>query len=149
MSAQHLKEVTSINTDIAYRIKQLREMAGMSQLEFAEQIGVSYQQVQKYENGKNKVSVERLCQIAEVFKVEINYFFPKIEKRKKFKVFSQKDTFSLDSFLNDEERKLLRVFKQVKNAKFKRGILLQLQAICNLENEHENNKLANVDNLMQ
>ena len=55
--------------DIGSMIRELRKAAAMSQSMLADKIGVSYQQVQKYEKGASKLSVPRLLQIAEVFGV--------------------------------------------------------------------------------
>lgn len=49
-----------INRRLGARIRTLRTMRGMSQSELGDAIGVTFQQVQKYENGKNKISVQRL-----------------------------------------------------------------------------------------
>ena len=53
-------------TDLAVgqRIRSLRRDANLSQTELADQIGVTFQQVQKYENGKNRVGAGRLIAIA-------------------------------------------------------------------------------------
>jgi transcriptional regulator with XRE-family HTH domain len=66
-------KVAEIDLEVAFRIRRLREEAGMSQMDLAERIGLSYQQVQKYESGKNKVSLERLCQIAAVFNIDATF----------------------------------------------------------------------------
>lgn len=58
-----------MKNDIGSKIRELRKLAGMSQMRLADKIGVSYQQVQKYEKGASKLSVPRLMQIADVFGV--------------------------------------------------------------------------------
>ncbi len=50
-------------------------MAGMSQTELAKQLGVSFQQVQKYEKGKNRVGAGRLPRIAEILNIPVSAFF--------------------------------------------------------------------------
>jgi len=57
------------------KIKFRRQDIGMSQERLAELIGVSFQQVQRYENGRNKVSVERIQQIAAALTVPVVFFF--------------------------------------------------------------------------
>ena len=57
----------------AVRIR--RRTIGMSQEALAEQCGVSFQQIQKYEKGTNRVSASKLWDIARFFKVDISYFF--------------------------------------------------------------------------
>jgi transcriptional regulator with XRE-family HTH domain len=56
--------VTAIDVELARRIRAAREAAGLSQTEVGVMIGVSYQQMQKYEHGRNRLSVGRLIRIA-------------------------------------------------------------------------------------
>ena len=56
--------VTAIDVELARRIRAAREAAGLSQTEVGVRIGVSYQQMQKYEHGRNRLSVGRLVRIA-------------------------------------------------------------------------------------
>ena len=60
---------------IGQRMRQLREGAGLSQSEIGACLDVSYQQVQKYERGINKISVEKLQRLAEALKVPMTAFF--------------------------------------------------------------------------
>jgi len=60
---------------IGERIKFRRQDIGMSQERLAEVLGISYQQVQRYEGGQNKISVERIQQIAATLSVPVIYFF--------------------------------------------------------------------------
>jgi transcriptional regulator with XRE-family HTH domain len=60
---------------IGEKIKFRRQDIGMSQERLAELIGVSFQQVQRYENGRNKISVERIQQIATALSIPVAYFF--------------------------------------------------------------------------
>ena len=69
-------------TDVAVgeRIRTFRKNADLSQTELAEQIGVTFQQVQKYENGKNRVGAGRLMHIARALDVPITAFFDGLAK---------------------------------------------------------------------
>ena len=53
------------------RMKAYREIAGISQSELGDAVGVTFQQIQKYEHGTNKISVVRLLEICEALKVSI------------------------------------------------------------------------------
>ena len=57
-------------------IKARRVMIGMSQSELGHLLDVSFQQIQKYETGANRVSAGRLQQIAETLQIPIQEFFP-------------------------------------------------------------------------
>lgn len=65
-----------IDVEVGGKIKAQRRLAGMSQDTLAGRLGVTFQQVQKYEKGTNRVSSSRLVMIAEVFGVPPAYFFP-------------------------------------------------------------------------
>lgn len=69
------KRERNANARLGARIKSLRMASGMSQGALGERLGVTFQQVQKYENGANGVSAEKLHKIAAVFGVATDYFF--------------------------------------------------------------------------
>lgn len=69
-----------IDTDIGRRIATLRRRRRISQSDLAEKIGgITFQQVQKYERGANRIAASRLYQIAGVLGVPIQYFFEDAE----------------------------------------------------------------------
>lgn len=57
------------------RLRILRCLLGMSQQKLAERCGVSFQQIQKYENGKNRMSAGRLYELSIILDVPPDYFF--------------------------------------------------------------------------
>ena len=61
-------------------IKARRKALGLSQEKLAEALGVSYQQVQRYENGTNLLSTDKLQIIAKVLEVPVSYFFKEPEE---------------------------------------------------------------------
>lgn len=64
----------AINAHIGRQIRALRVISGLSQDALGRVLGITFQQVQKYERGANKVSAERLIQIAQYFDQPIGYF---------------------------------------------------------------------------
>ena len=64
----------SIDAEIGQRIRRLRNAERISQEELASRIGISCQQLQKYESGANRISASRLVQLADALKVEISLF---------------------------------------------------------------------------
>ncbi len=65
-----------IDVEVGGKIKAQRRLVGMSQNTLADRLGVTFQQIQKYEKGTNRVSSSRLAMIAETFGVPPAYFFP-------------------------------------------------------------------------
>lgn len=109
------------NKKIEDIIKGLRKAKGLSQMRLAEMIGVSYQQVQKYEKGNTKISVERLSQIAKALDVPINNFFQSGTDM-------ISETAALYGKMTDEERLLLQLFRNIKNKKLRQAVLDLLKA---------------------
>jgi transcriptional regulator with XRE-family HTH domain len=64
-----------VDIEVGRRIRLQRMNAGMSQTELGDKVGVTFQQIQKYEKGKNRVGAGRLTQIASVLHVPIGVFF--------------------------------------------------------------------------
>ena len=64
-----VKSPTDIDREVGTRLRALREEAGMSQTALGERSGITFQQVQKYENGLNRVSISRLIQFCEALDV--------------------------------------------------------------------------------
>ncbi len=64
-----------INEHVGQRLKARRIVMGMTQSDLAEATGVSYQQVQKYESGANRISAGRLYEIARKLDVDVPYFY--------------------------------------------------------------------------
>lgn len=68
--------LNKIDIQIGKNLRKIRQSRQISQIELATKIGVSYQQLQKYESAQNKVSASRLALFADVFDVPITSFYP-------------------------------------------------------------------------
>ena len=66
---------TSIDIYVGRRIRMRRNAMKLSQVELGKAIGVTFQQIQKYEKGENRVGGQRLHAIAATLKVPVNFFF--------------------------------------------------------------------------
>ena len=64
-----------IDVNVGRRMRQRRWMLGMTQQQLAQNVGIKFQQIQKYETGMNRVSASRLYEIAVALDVPISYFF--------------------------------------------------------------------------
>lgn len=97
--------------EVGRRIRQFRQDAGLSQEALAELVGVSFQQVQKYESGHTTLNILKLQQIADALKVQVSDFFD--------------STPAKNVRLTDEEDQLLQAFRSIKNGEM-RGCILKL-----------------------
>lgn len=79
---QHTRRITgeSIEVDrhVGNRLKLRRCLLGISQQALAKTIGVTFQQVQKYESGHNRIGASRLYDITKALSCEANYFFEEL-----------------------------------------------------------------------
>src|SRR5689334_7298461 len=68
-----------IDAMVGARVRQRRTLLGLSQESLGEAIGLTFQQVQKYERGANRISASRLFELARVLEVPVSYFFDDIQ----------------------------------------------------------------------
>jgi len=64
-----------VDLHVGDRIRERRTLLGLTQTDVADAMGLSFQQIQKYERGGNRISAGRLFQIACLLDVDIDYFF--------------------------------------------------------------------------
>ncbi|NHF71656.1 helix-turn-helix domain-containing protein [Paracoccus xiamenensis] len=64
-----------VDVHVGTRIRHRRWLIGMTQQQLADQVGIKFQQIQKYETGANRVSASRLWDIARALDVPISFFF--------------------------------------------------------------------------
>ncbi|MFN4185399.1 MAG: helix-turn-helix domain-containing protein [Hyphomonas sp.] len=70
-----LSDATQVDRQVGERMRRRRILLGLTQDQVADALGISYQQIQKYETGANRISAGRLAQIAEVLEVLPGWFF--------------------------------------------------------------------------
>ena len=116
---------------IGIEIKRIREAYGMSQMDLAEEVGVSFQQIQKYEKGINKISAERIQQIAKALGTSVNTFFEK-ERVSMVSEPSVEYSRKTSTDVTQEEAKLLRLFRKIENKKIRKGLHQQLKGLAEL-----------------
>jgi transcriptional regulator with XRE-family HTH domain len=68
-----------IDVKVGTKVRHFRTLRGMSQEKLGEVVGVTFQQVQKYEKGSNRISASRLVQISHALKIDVRLFFDGID----------------------------------------------------------------------
>ena len=104
-------------------LKEARKARGLTQMELSEKIGVSYQQVQKYENDVDRISVDRLKQIARAVGVPVSTFFSADSEM-------TAESPALYGKLTDDEQDLLQLFRRIKDKKLKNAFLALLKSLA-------------------
>lgn len=100
--------MNDIDRHVGQRIRAYRLLAGLSQTELGNAIGVRFQQVQKYETGQNRVSASRLCAIATRLSVPVHVFFEGISQESCGIVTDEGSADTLDMLADTQAVEMLR-----------------------------------------
>ncbi|MDK1376574.1 MULTISPECIES: helix-turn-helix transcriptional regulator [unclassified Sinorhizobium] len=128
-------EPNPVDIHVGHRIRMRRAWMEMSQTTLAEQVGVTFQQVQKYEKGINRVGASRLQQIADALDVPPSYFFEEMPGAgtngfDRGAVQSQLQPEIIDFASSDEGLALIRAFSRIGDASVRRRAIGFLKAIA-------------------
>lgn len=111
---------------IGNKLRVLRTSLGISQSDLADKAGVSFQQIQKYEKGVNRISADRLYDIAKILKVDIREFFEGMDGGSKYRLAENKDGNSLkpSNVIDSKESiTLLREYYKIKDPATRKKVL--------------------------
>lgn len=110
---------------VGARLRLLRNERGLSQQAVGEGVGLSFQQIQKYESGVNRISASVLAAVARFFGVPINTFFIDVEGRT-----DQPDALhKLDVMDNAEVLRIARAFTAIQDKKLRYQILNLVESL--------------------
>jgi len=104
-------------------IKKRRGEIGITQEQLAEKLEVSYQQIQRYENGSNRLNVENIQVIAELLSVPVSFFFE--DRHPDYDSVAAETT----EVLSAEEVRLFTLFKRIKSEE-NREIVLKVAELA-------------------
>ena len=111
-----LDKITPVDVHIASRLRQLRLISGLSQEKLGELVGVTFQQIQKYEKAKNRICASRLFEFAQILERPMDAFFEGIKADRSYYNYdfksNKKREKSLTSF-NKELLPLVRAFNRI------------------------------------
>jgi transcriptional regulator with XRE-family HTH domain len=133
-----------IDIHVGKRIKLRRTLLHISQEQLAGDIGVTFQQVQKYESGHNRVSASRLFDISRVLNCPISYFFedigpettgerPTPQARATEGMAEEATPFDADPMQRTETLELVRAYWRLHNPELRRNVLELLGNISKRE----------------
>lgn len=121
-----------VDLHVGARVRMRRKFLGMSQEALAEIIDLTFQQVQKYERGSNRISASKLYEISKALTTPVGYFFEGYGQSEAVEGFSESESEQfVHNFLRTTEGiELAEAFPRVRAAKVRRRILELVRAMA-------------------
>ena len=119
-----------IDLHVGSRVRMLRMMLGMSQQKTADALGLSFQQVQKYEKGVNRISASRLQQLAHTMQVPVEFFFGGMPGQPKLSDKCARCRHVSDFIASPDGIALMKAFTRLKDANLRRRIMRLVKEIA-------------------
>jgi transcriptional regulator with XRE-family HTH domain len=133
------KSPNPIDKHVGSRVRMRRVLIGMSQERLGDALGLTFQQVQKYEKGTNRIGASRLQQIARILGMPVEFFFdgaPATERDQSAGFAEVSDTPYVADFLaTNEGVQLNRAFLRIRYPKMRRRVVDLVHAIAGEESE--------------
>src|SRR5262252_5819650 len=122
------KAPSPIDKHVGSRVRMRRIMLAMSQEKLGAALGLTFQQVQKYEKGTNRIGASRLQQISHILQVPVAFFFEGLPNELAPSALS---VAQIDDFISDSDGlRLIRAFMRIDNAALRRRIVMLVQEIA-------------------
>jgi len=122
-----------IDLHVGSRVRMRRSLLGMSQERLASELGITFQQVQKYERGSNRIGASRLWDLAQVLGVNVDFFYQDIDAsttdKSPRKIYAHPELsediceFDMDTLLRRDVSTLLRAYTKIEDPRLQKNIL--------------------------
>jgi transcriptional regulator with XRE-family HTH domain len=143
-----MKTPNPIDKYVGGRVRMRRMMLGLSQEKLADALGLTFQQVQKYEKGTNRISASRLQAISQILEAPVHYFFDGVPNAAKGRLGlvhgpthgpphgpargsteSHSPAYVTDFLTTADGLALVKAFVRIKEASLRRSIVRMVEAI--------------------
>ncbi|MFN3462565.1 MAG: helix-turn-helix domain-containing protein [Terricaulis sp.] len=114
------RAANAVDRKVGQKVRSRRLEIGMSQEKLAELLGVTFQQVQKYEKGVNRIAVSRLWDISVALEMPVSRFFEGVSVRG---VAEGRQDYVDDALATPEGAQLMELFATIKSPKVRRKVL--------------------------
>jgi transcriptional regulator with XRE-family HTH domain len=129
------KQPNPIDIHVGSRVRLRRMMLGMSQEKLGEHLGITFQQIQKYEKGTNRIGASRLQHIERVLGVPVSFFFedapvsPGEKPAGENLAEPERTSYVVDFLSSSEGIQLNKAFVRIKDAKLRRRVIDLVRAL--------------------
>ena len=127
------RATNAVDRRLGQRVRTRRLEIGMSQEKLAEVLGVTFQQVQKYEKGVNRSAASRLFAISGALDLPVARFFEGLSPARADGVAEPEEDFVHDALATPEGMQLIALFASIKNTKVRRRVVDLVRALAEEE----------------
>ncbi|MBW6423331.1 helix-turn-helix domain-containing protein [Rhizobium sp. XQZ8] len=130
---ENKKKPNPIDIHVGSRIRLRRTMLGMSQEKLGESLGITFQQIQKYEKGTNRVGASRLQNISSILNVPVSFFFedaPGDQSGQSGMAEASSSNYVVDFLSSSEGLQLNRAFVKISDPKVRRRVVDLVKALA-------------------
>ena len=124
------KHPNPIDVHVGSRVRTRRLALGISQEKLGTALGITFQQVQKYEKGTNRIGASRLQHVSGILQVPIAYFFEGTPGQMKAKGNPPSSTYVSDFIATTDGLTLAKAFTQIKNVNVRHQIVKLVNEIA-------------------
>ena len=136
-SGQGVRKPRPVDMHAGEQVRLRRKLLGMTQTDLGDAIGLTFQQIQKYEQGANRIGASRLLALARALDVSIDYFFedmppevaaisPATKRRGKVKKLPMDE---LDPMVKREKLEFVRAYYKIEDAGVRKGVYQLTKAV--------------------
>lgn len=130
------KTPNPIDVHVGTRVRARRVLVGMSQEKLGEQLGITFQQVQKYEKGTNRIGASRLFRIAQILGVPVSYFYDEMPQDPvgiSALAEARSEQYMVDFISSAEGLQLNKAFLRIHDPKVRRKVVDLVKALADEE----------------
>ncbi len=125
----------AVDEHVGQRLRMRRMLLGLTQEQVGDKIGLTFQQIQKYERGANRIGASRLYAISNALEVPVSFFFQDMPGKYEDKFapgFAEGSLpeFKHDPFADRDTLKLVRAFHQIQDLKLRKQVLDLAQSMA-------------------
>jgi len=119
-----------VDIHVGSRVRLRRTLLGMSQEKLADALGLTFQQVQKYERGANRIGASRLHQLSRILEVPVSFFFEEMGAAPGAQIAEDGSGFEHDPMTKRETLELVRAYYRIPDEKVRKRIFEMVKAIA-------------------
>ncbi len=123
-----------VDVHVGRRVRQRRKVLGITQEKLGEALGLTFQQVQKYERGANRISASKLFELSQLLKVPVGYFYEDMTREQQLAVAAMSeaapDPFEGENLSARESRELLQAYYRLPSDKVRKQMLALMRSLA-------------------